>query len=460
MNLKFLPLVLFALTAPAAMAAPVLQDFAYRQPLDTSPGLPIQELALPDHTYANILNADLSDLRVFDRSGGVVPHAICPAPSTTVPEPRLETFLPFPLLAGTRAATGEGGRIDLTTADGTVVTVTEGGTVVDGAPPLDGVSAYVIDLRSLQQPIRAVRLDWQSRDRASEASVHITHSDDLAQWQTLMPSAILLKLDAGTQTLQRVRIPLPEGRYSFLRFERGELGPLPQINSVVVEIPTASDPVALNWIEAQQHAAESQDSVPGFLFSTTRRAPMHTAEIRLPASNMALGVTLQSRDDPAQGWQTRWSGEVFALSTDQALREQTVIHFSSTHDRLWRLQVLRGAETLRELSPQLLLGYRPAQLRFLAQGEAPYQLAYGSARVESIRPSCDSLLTQLSKEERENSTGQAYVAGQPGTGNLNVLKPLPKPTPLRQMLLWGVLVAGALLVAAMALSLLRKLRQE
>jgi hypothetical protein len=421
MNLKFFSLVLFALTTPSVMAAPVLQDFAYRQPLDTQPGFPIHELALPDHAYANILNADLSDLRVFDRSGGVVPHAICPGPSATVPE---------------------------------------GGAVVGGTPPQDGVSAYVIDLRSLQQPIRALRLDWQSRDSASEASVRITSSDDLAQWQTLMPSAILLKAGDGAQTLQRARIPLPEGNYSFLRFERGELGPLPQINSVVVEIPTPSEPAPVNWIEAQPQAADSQDKHPSFLFSTTRRAPMHTAEIRLPASNMALGVALQSRDDAALGWQTRWSGEVFALSSDNAQREHTVIQFSTTHDRFWRLQVLRGAETLRDLSPQLLLGYQPAQLRFLAQGEAPYQLAYGSARVELLRPGCDSLLSHMSKEDREIATGQAITLGPPSTGNLNVLKPLPKPTPLRQILLWGVLVAGALLVAAMALSLLRKLRQE
>jgi hypothetical protein len=460
MNLKFISLVLFTLTTPSVMAAPVLQDFAYRQPLDTQPGFPIHELALPDHAYANILNADLSDLRVFDRSGGVVPHAICPAPSAAVSEPRLETFLPFPLLAGTRASTGDGGRIDLTTADGTVLTVTEGGAVVGGTPPQDGVSAYVIDLRSLQQPIRALRLDWQSRNSASETSVRITSSDDLAQWQTLMPSAILLKAGDGAQALQRARIPLPEGNYSFLHFERGELGPLPQINSVVVEIPTPSEPVPVNWVESQPQAADSQDKHPSFLFSTTRRAPMHTAEIRLPASNMALGVALQSRDDAAQGWQTRWSGEVFALSSDHAQREHTVIRFSTTHDRLWRLQVLRGAETLRDLSPQLLLGYRPAQLRFLAQGEAPYQLAYGSARVELVRPSCDSMLSHMSKEDREIATGQAITIGPPSSGNLNVLKPLPKPTPLRQMLLWGVLVAGALLVAAMALSLLRKLRQE
>jgi hypothetical protein len=311
----------------------------------------------------------------------------------------------------------------------------------------------------VSQPVRAIRLNWRSVDQASEATISLKTSEDLAQWRTLMPNATLLSATSGEQSLQRARIPLPEQRYQFLRIETGASGPLPLIESVTIERMVAPDPVPPTWVEIQAMPPEPKDTATAFWFNAARRAPVHSAEVRLPAANMALGILLQSRDDAAQGWRTRWRGEVFALASDSAQRGQTVVQFEPTTDRYWRLEVQRGAETLRGLSPSLLLGYRPARLRFLAQGAGPYQLAYGSARVERQRPGCDSLLAGLSSGERSRMSGQAEPAGAPLRSNLDALEPPPKPTPLRQLLLWGVLIAGALLVAAMALSLLKKLRQ-
>jgi hypothetical protein len=229
---------------------------------------------------------------------------------------------------------------------------------------------------------------------------------------------------------------------------------------VAVERVTAPDPVPPVWAEAQALPSDPDDPAVAFVFDAGRRAPMYSADVRLPAANMALGVSLQSRDEPAQPWRTRWQGEVFALASDSTRHGQTVAQFEPTTDRYWRLEVRRGAETVRGMAPSLLLGYRPARLRFLAQGGGPFQLAYGSARVERQRPVCDGLLAGLSAEDRGRMSGQAGVAGTPMRSNLDALKPPLKPTPVRQILLWAVLVAGALLVAAMALTLLKRLRQE
>ena len=457
MNRHCLILGLLVTLPLQAAEAPTLRDFAWRQQIEAEPGPPIQELALPDPVYANVLHSDLSDLRVFNADGGVVRHALCPAPATVSSEPQLETLTPFALHAGVTPVTGEGGRIELVTAEGTRLVVTESGTLTDNQPALTG---YVLDLRAQKLPVRAIRLNWQSVDQASEATISIKSSEDLSQWMTLMPSATLLSAQSGDQSLQRARIPLPERSYPFLRIEAGASGPLPRINSVVVERVTAPDPIPPTWVEAQALAPDPQETAVAFGFNAGRRAPVYSAELRLPAANMALGILLQSRDDPTHAWRRRWSGEVFALSSDSAQRGQTIVQFEPTTDRYWRVEVLRGAETLRGMSPSLLLGYRPAQLRFLSQGQGPYQLAYGSARVERQTPACESLLATLSSQDRAGMTGRAEAVATPMRGNPDMLKPLPKPTPLRQILLWAVLIAGALVVAAMALSLMKKMRQD
>jgi hypothetical protein len=448
--------LLLATTAHAA-EAPTLRDFAWRQPLETD-GRPLQELALPDAVYANALDPALGDLRVFNRDGGVVPHALCPPPPAREPAPLLETLTPFALQAGVTPVAAEGGRIEIRTADGASV-------VVNGAPQgggaLDGPVAYILDLRAHEAPLRALRLDWQSADQASEATISLHSSEDLSEWMTLMPSATLLHAQAGDRSLQRARIPLPERPYRFLRIEAGARGPLPRIAGAVAERVTEPELAPPLWFETHALPADKDETETAFWFDAGRRAPVHSAELRLPAANMALGVRLQSRNYPEQPWQTRWQGEVFAIASESAQRNQTVVQFEPSRDRYWRLAVTRGAETLRGSVPTLLLGYHPARLRFLAQGEGPFQLAYGSARVPlQTAVGCEQLLANLSAEERSAQTGQAQALVMPVRGNPEVLKPLPKPTPLRQMLLWAVLIAGALLVAAMALSLLKKLRQE
>jgi hypothetical protein len=458
--MKHLLTVLSLLVVPPVQAAeaPTLRDFAWRQPLEAEGDLPIQELVLPDGVYLNVLDAGLGDLRVFNADGSVVRHALCPAPVSRPADPRLETLSPFPLQPGSTPVAGESGRIEIRTADGANVTIT--GPAGSAAPVPNGPVAYILDLRALDQPVRAIRLDWQSADQASEATISLKASEDLAQWLTLMPSATLLRAQLGDQSLQRARIPLPERSYRFLRIEAGASGPLPEIATVVVERVTAPDPVPATWVEAGAIPPDNKETATAFWFNAARRAPVHSADLRLPAANMALGVVLQSRDDPAQPWRTRWRGEVFALSSDSAQRGQTVVQFELTADRYWRLEVQRGAETLRGLYPNLLLGYRPARLRFLAQGAGPYQLAYGSARVERQQPACDSLLADLPAGDRNRLTGKAGTSAMPLRSNLDALKPLPRRTPLRQILLWGMLIAGALLVAAMALTLLKRLRQE
>jgi hypothetical protein len=449
---------LLCLTAAHAAEAPTLRDFAWRQTLETD-ARPLQELALPDAVYAHALDPALGDLRVFNRDGGVVPHALCPAPPAPEPEPLLETLTPFALQAGVTPVASEGGRIEVRTADGATRVVVNG-AAPGGAVP-DGPVAYILDLRGREEALRAIRLDWQSADQASEATISLHSSEDLSHWMTLMPSATLLHAQAGGRSLQRARIPLPERPYRFLRIEAGAHGPLPRIGSAVAERVSEPELAPPNWFETRALPPDKNESETAFWFDAGRRAPVHSAEVRLPAANMALGVRLQSRNEPEQPWRTRWQGEVFAIASESAQRNQTVLRFEPTPDRYWRLAVERGAETLRGSVPTLLLGYQPARLRFLAQGEGPFQLAYASARVPlQAAVGCEQLLANLGAEERSSQTGQAQVLVMPVRGNLEVLKPLPKPTPLRQILLWAVLMAGALLVAAMALSLLKKLRQD
>lgn len=446
--MKTLPLCALLLCPLVALAVQPA-DYARGLTLQAD-GQPLQELAVPDEAYAGVLRADLGDLRVFNAAGVAVPHALC-APAEEEPQREL---LPLPLFTLQGAATlGEGGlRIDVRTADGA-------GVQLSGAPLAAGArsQAYILDLRKLRYPAQALRLDWRSDDGSSELPLRILASDDLDRWETLVTRSTLLRSRDGG--MERGRVPLPAGRHAYLRLERAGSGEPLQILGAWVETEAAAPLQGLLRFDTLALPAEK----PGVLrFDARRPAPVDHAWVPLPAANMSLQVRLESRAVAPGGddtqWQPRWSGEVNSVT--RAGAAAAALRFPATSDRYWRLEITGGAETLGGAQPQLQLGYVPARLRFLAQGEGPFMLAYGSARVEPVVPACDSLLSDQDEAERRRLSGAA-TALPPAIvlGGPEMLTPAPRPTPLRLVLLWVTLGVGALLLLAMALSLLRRLRE-
>lgn len=448
--MKILIKILIALLPVAvAAAAPTRQDFAAGMDLQIEADRPIQALELPDAVYAGVLRADLADLRVFNAGDVPVPHALCALPAPV--EPGIQD-VPLRLFLLEKAAHGDRPhtRVDVQTAGDTRVVVEESGAPRTAAP---APQAYVIDATATGQPLRALRLDWQSADGASEVTVRVEASEDLDAWRTLVPSTTLLRSTAAGETLERARIDLPTGRYRYLRLERTDGNPPPQINEAIAEAQRAAatprDPrrfAAMPMADDPQRPAE-------FLFDAGHLAPVERTWVQLPLRNMSLHVALDTRRDAAAPWTPRWSGDVNSLEGAAAAGAS----LAATADRWWRLRVLRGAETLAGARPALELGYFPARLVFFAQGALPFVLAYGSARAAPATPQpCPS-----AEEMKMSGLAAATRAPAARFGGADVLTPLPPPkppTPWQRILLWSVLLAGVAALIAMAVSLLKRLR--
>ena len=186
---------------------------------------------------------------------------------------------------------------------------------------------------------------------------------------------------------------------------------------------------------------------------------MTYARLRLPQENSSVRVTLHSRDDGKAPWTERWSGEAYRISTDTERRESPPANFGATSDRYWRLQIEKDPQLYR--ATLLELGYRPARLRFLSQGSGPFTLAFGSRRAEvSPASGCDALLADVGSDERAKLVEEGFAQGARVLGGDKALRPLPKETPVRLVVLWGVLVVGVGLLVAMALTLLKRVRKS
>jgi hypothetical protein len=68
------------------------------------------------------------------------------------------------------------------------------------------------------------------------------------------------------------------------------------------------------------------------------------------------------------------------------------------------------------------------------------------------------MLADVSAEDRNELISEANLGSSITLGGEAAFKPLPKQTPVRTMVFWGVLIVGVGLLVAMSLSLLKRLK--
>lgn len=134
---------------------------------------------------------------------------------------------------------------------------------------------------------------------------------------------------------------------------------------------------------------------------------------------------------------------------------QDTIPVGLTSDRYWRVEMEKNSYGDTGHIPMVELGWLPHELLFVARGEGPFVLAYGSARLveAKLNNSAPGLLTQFTKDNEETLIKEAVLLPKVVLGGTDVLAPEPPPLPWRKWMLWGVLVLGVGFVAIMALNL-------
>ncbi|MDY6945673.1 MAG: DUF3999 domain-containing protein [Pseudomonadota bacterium] len=434
----------------SAAAAPGKNDYASGMTVESAYTQPLIETVLPDDVYRLVTREDLGDLRVFNADGTPVPHAFCAAPQSVTAQETEQSLKVF-VLRGRDQVYTQSARVNVATTSGTRVDVQE-----SSAPEPEVVSGliHIIDARETQ-PLRAIRFDWRSPDGVSEVKVRIEASDDLDRWQTVVPASTLLLAQQDGQELRRERIELPFREYQYLRVQRADAGPPLIVNSVTAEEVAEAEEIEPLWFTATRAAADETDAL---MFDAEHVAPVTFARVRLKQQNSTASVVLQSRADDESSWTNRWSGESYVIVSDTVRRESPPARFQPTSDRYWRLKILKDPQVYQDSA--LELGYRPAKLRFLAQGPGPFTVAFGSRRAAPAQPAvCDGLLADVGAADRERMIEQGYVGQVVALGGPAALKLPPKQTPTKVVVLWAVLVVGVALLVGMALSLLKRIRQ-
>jgi hypothetical protein len=440
MIMRLALLLLFCLATPALAAAPA--DYAFAWPLDVS-GLPSSawQFELPPAVHAVLVTDDQRDFQIFDADGKPLPLARYEPP----PPLREEKRIPLPVFAIPRRP--DGGDID---ARLRVVRAPDGSLrqiEADLANARTGpqVADYLLDASRVEEGIDALQLAWSAGPGAVRGRFAVEESDDLERWRTVVQAATVVDLQEGAATLARRRIALGGRRARYLRLrtlDDVQLGTLSV--EAVIELPLPAP--ALRWIEAEltelNDAGVTTWRVPGSFDVVAARV--------LPRGERALTeVVLRSRHDGT--WIERTRLTLFSLrqGEERVERDRAAIS-EGPRARRWQLV----ASPPLDVPPRLLLGVRPDRFAFLLQGRAPFILAAGSGDARRPPAPVGDALEEIGRRMEPRwqppiaTLGDRFVLS--GEQALAPTKEIPWP----QVLLWSALVAGVLLVAALALRML------
>jgi hypothetical protein len=455
---------LSALVAPVLAAEALLPgQFSEAVPIAIEANRPLQQLALPDAVYQRAVSPDLYDLAVFDAQGLRVPHVLCTVPQQQHLAELLNTLTVFPVQLA-RNGGGQGATAEVRTDGGDRIAITVPGSTPQTAV---GVTAYELDLSVLNPATVALQVQWHSPTGLSEVHFKVEQAEGRQPWRTVVEDAALRRLSADGQTLEWAEISLPPAHYQSLR-----LTPRDASGTVIDGVQartreTTLLPADLHWFPALQTGpADEPAPFKGKTqsYDARRQAPVIAARITLVEPNTRFDLRLQSRPSLEARWQTAWAGEAFYLLTPGGERRSAEIVLPANRDRYWRLL---AEDASAPFTPILELGYTPQNLRFVAQGQGPYRLAYGNASTNMQGPttSCEGLLKTLLKQPGSDEAAQLMGSAEAGAvqvlaGAAALQAPPPQTAPAwRRWLLWAVLITAVLLLLGMARTLLADLKK-
>jgi hypothetical protein len=434
-------MVMLVFTTVGAQTGP--RDFARGIEVRTDGEGALFRVMLPRDVYLVTTQPGLDDLRVFNASGTPVPISIRQVAPPAPGKEELISVPVFPLYTRAAAGLGTAAQVKIDT-QGAVVEVS--GNAASG----ETLTSYLLDASALKESIDAVSLDWQApADASFLGHVRVEGSDDLNRWRTLQSSAAIAQMRQGSFTISQRDIELSGARARYLRvwwpmeLRRAALVAArvrPQRNAPVVEP---------RWeILTPMPISGSPGSVS---YDAGGRFPVERVDLEFADATDAASVMISSRADSSDDLRVRHSGLFYSLAEADTRLTNTPAVVTRTVDRYWHVETERdGGWGGRP--PRLKVGWYPQELLFVARGDGPYTLAYGSGRVRRDDGPIDAVLANLDEQSRQRIR-EATLGAPYDLGGKEVLT---APRSWRREILWAVLIGAVAVLGALALRLFRE----
>jgi hypothetical protein len=440
-------LILQILFLSITYAKPLSPDgFAYNATLSDAKSS-LRQVILPLNVLQNMQRRDYGDLRVFSAEGQIVPHQFIHAMSEAKTQETELTFYPFSQQQITNPANIR-----------VIINQRQGRQSVDINQQLNQAESaksheyqYIIENLEARhkQGLCKLKLEWVQSTPSMILPFSLESSDNLQNWKSCGRSHNVSNLSYAGAQLTRKEVDFSCTSDKYLRLTW--LKPKQQVRLTKVSgVYSTAGEQAVQW---KSFTKPIDDKAGNWLFESDVVASLIKMEFIAPQDGLLYQGKLYSRNNTKTPWRFRKNITQYRLNIGDTSLQSSAFSLTANNDRYWKLEPGYEAQLSENQLPEIRAGWQLQQLVFLAQGNAPFQIAYGNP---SIVPTNNTGLSQLIRTFNDTGVTPDAVT----VGNTQHNKNTPKiatDIPWKIIGLWALLIIGTGMLAYMALNLYRQM---
>ena len=437
-------------TALCAADANSPKSYALLLPITLAPDAPLQRLQLPAQAMVQMQTSGYSDVRIFNAQGQSVPMALSRVASN--PAERLQVKLnAFPILGGLSATALDGLQLRIEERQGQRVVQLSTASGVT-SPAAQKVLGALLDAREVKTPVVAIALDVDL-PIGQPITFNLQASKDLKNWRQVADT-VLFKTDAASLGSSTIELPAQDLSDHYLRVTWA--GGDSQLAGGMLRGATLTTAVAGSVFTrvAATLAPPALVSPHEFSFNLPFAAPIAALRLDPVESNTLVPVRVLGRNDRSQPWATLADTVVYKLTAGGKTQSGGSVELLRAATREVKIEADKKTPGFATV-PEVIVLFDTVQLVFLANGAGPFTLAVGAAKLPSAYLPLPSLMPGY-QSGQENKLPLAALESA-GAGPVIVASgAVSDSMPTRSLVLWGVLIAGALALGAMAWALMKQ----
>ncbi len=452
-----LTLLFLLITLPKIILALSEQDFAYIAETQTNGNTPYYELEIPAVVYESISRPDLGDLRVLNGNGHIVPHGLRSTAIQRSTKTETKNMPFYPLYQQTGQSISNLHLNIKRNAQGEVIDIH---SRLPNDEQNNRLAGYIIDLREWKKPVNELKITWKNSDNASFIrKLKVSKSSNLERWRLVASGKTLVNLSYQNHRLIENTINVYSAKTNYLQILFQDQKPGLEIESIEVTHTQSSTYKKQNWKNISIHATATAGE---YAFQNQLKSLARQLEIKLPENNTVVMVRVLSRTNTEQPWRHRGSTLLYRLSVNGTDIEKTKINISPNRDNQWLLRFDQQGGGIGSGTPEVKLAWYPQQLVFVARGQAPYRVVWGSAKVKPVNINANQLLPHVPNNAVSDANMISIALLLTDTMraiNKQALEPKAKEINWRHWILWIALISAALMLIWMAVGLMKKMSE-
>ncbi len=435
--------------------------YALQMPIQLGPQAPatggLYRLAVPAQALVKLQSPGAADMRVFDAQGLALPIALT-AVASTQSQQQSAALVAYPIMGATDGGGASGLSLRIEEGAGKrVVQLDSAGKPAVGAQKVVGT---LLDARVVKGlTASATALDVQSNiPNAQPVRFSLHASKDLQNWQSLGDAVFYRVEGTPMAASNRLRFAPFQLKDHYLRITWDDK--LGDVSVQGATVFTGSANVSAARVAARINTTLT--SPHEISFALPFATPIAALDIAPQGSNVLAPVRVLGRGDRSQPWRELASGVVYALNRAGVQERSSALELSPASG-VREIKIEADTKTPGFAAPPAIsLLFEPTQIVFLASGNAPYTLAAGQPQATSTYLPVQSLIPGYdSGAENKLPLASAQAADAPLNAPAVLVDTAPpSQTPAtRDLVLWGVLIAGALALGVMAWVLMKQTKK-